>query len=57
MRKVNHLDLLNQLQHTLHEFLMRWVIVHIVFAITGIVELDDKCMRDPILRPISMVRV
>lgn len=50
MREINHLNLLNQLQHTLHKSQMRGILVHIVLSVIFIVEFDYECVCDAILQ-------
>lgn len=49
MREIHHLNLLNQVLHTLHKPQMRRVLVHIIFSVAVILKLDYKCMCDAVL--------
>lgn len=49
MRKINHLNLLHQLNHPLHKRQMRRILVAVVLPISVVLEFNYKCMRDAVL--------
>lgn len=49
MRKINHLNLLHQLNHTLHKRQVRRVLVTIILPVSVILKLNHECVRDAIL--------
>lgn len=55
MRKINHLNLLHQLSHTLHKRQMRRVLVTVILPISIIIELNYKCVRDAVLLQLANV--
>lgn len=55
MRKINHLNLLHQLSHTLHKRQMRRVLVAVVLPISLVLEFNNKGMCDAVLLHLANV--
>lgn len=55
MRKINHLNLLYQLNHTLHKRQVRRVLVAIILPVSVILEFNYKGVRDAVLLQLANV--
>ena len=49
MRKINHLNLLHQLNHTLHKRQVRRVLMAIILPVSLVLEFNYECVRDAVL--------